>query len=91
MSATITSLKFWGQKQDLYNGRFRFSFPELRLSIVIHEATEATRCYWTVTESGSIQASSPASGVKAARNAAQRWLERRAEMTRDLAAKGRAA
>jgi hypothetical protein len=91
MTAPITLLKFWGRPM-LYNaGRFWISFPELRLAISIYEKTPTSHCYWSISESGGILAVAVASGPKAARTAAQKWLADRARKTLEMSTKGRAA
>lgn len=91
MTAPITSLRFWGRPMLSCSVGFWIAIRELGIVVRIHRGDAATSCHWTIIEGGTTVALKTASGPKAARNAAQKWLERRAETTRNLATKGRAA
>jgi hypothetical protein len=90
MTAPITLLKFWGRPMYPTPTGFFTVLRELDLIVKIHDETPKQKCHWSVFQSGAVVVTNTASGVKAARNAAQKWLADRARKTLEMSTKGRA-
>jgi hypothetical protein len=83
----VTKLKMFGQTAHIVSGKFRFWFPEIWAGVVIVEPTDSSKASCTIIDNGEVVAVRSASGVVAARNAAQNWLVERAAKTLALAAR----
>lgn len=89
MSRKITNLKFCGQPMHVCHFGFWAPFVSLGAYhvISIHRETPSVKCYWEFSTNSKVVVRHTATGVVAARNAAQKWFADEREPRRAVAAK----